>query len=60
MPYGLRKQDWLSADQMAKRFEVARAIFWNTGTLYTTEQLARSLETTDKKHLQDLRNAARI
>lgn len=58
--YGLRKQDWLSADQMARRFQVTRAIFGNAGTLYTSEPLARTLETTDKKHLQDLRNAARI
>ena len=58
--YGLRKQDWLSADQMAKRFQVARAIFWNAGTLYTAEPIALSLENNDKKQLQDLRNAARI
>ena len=58
--YGLRKQDWLSADQMAKRFEVARAIFWNASTLYTSEQLAKTLEVTDKKQLQDIRNAARL
>ena len=58
--YGLHKEDWLSADQMAKRFEIARGIFWNAGTLYTSEQLASTLETTDKKHLQELRNAARI
>ncbi len=58
--YGMRKQDWLSADQMAKRFEVARAIFWNAGALYTPEQVAKSLEGVDQKKLQELRNAARI
>lgn len=58
--YGLRSQDWLSADQMAKRFEVARAMFWNAGTLYTPEQVAKSLENLDQKKLQELRNAARI
>ncbi len=58
--YGIRKSDWLSADQMAKRFEVARAIFWNAGALYTPEKLARSLEGMDQKKLQELRNAARI
>ncbi len=58
--YGLRKQDWLSADQMAKRFVVARAIFWGAGALYTSELLSKSLEIDDKKHLQELRNAARV
>jgi hypothetical protein len=58
--YGICKQDSLSADQMAKRFEIARAMFWNAGTLYTNEQLAISLDATDKKQLQTVRNEARI
>ena len=57
--YGMREKDWLSADQMAKRFDVARAIFWNAGTLYTDELAAKALENTDKKRLQDLRKEAR-
>ena len=57
--YGMREKDWLSADQMAKRFDVARAIFWNAGTLYTDELTAKALENTDKNRLQDLRKKAR-
>jgi uncharacterized protein (DUF1800 family) len=57
--YGLSAKDWLSADQMVKRFEISRAIFGNTGVLYTNEALAKSLEETDKKRLQDLRKDAR-
>ena len=58
--YGMESGDWLSADQMAKRFEVARAIFWNAGALHTPEKIARSLEGLDQKKLQELRNAARM
>lgn len=57
--YGMSSKDWLSADQMVKRFEIARAIFWNSGVLYTNETLARTLEGSDKKRLQDLRKEAR-
>jgi uncharacterized protein (DUF1800 family) len=58
--YGMCKQDSLSADQMTKRFEIARAMLLNAGTLYTNEQLAISLDATDKKQLQTVRNEARI
>lgn len=57
--YGLREKDWLSADQMAKRLEIARGVFWNAGTFYVDEQTARTLEGTDQKQLQALRKAAR-
>jgi uncharacterized protein (DUF1800 family) len=57
--YGMSAKDWLSADQMAKRFEISRAIFGNAGILYTNEALAKTLEETDKKRLQELRKEAR-
>ncbi|MBZ0093408.1 MAG: DUF1800 domain-containing protein [Sulfuricellaceae bacterium] len=57
--YGMREKDWLSADQMTKRFEVAKAIYWNAGALYVDEPRSSQLEITDKKRLQDLRKEAR-
>jgi uncharacterized protein (DUF1800 family) len=57
--YGTREKDWASADQMAKRVEIARGVFWSAGPFYVDEQTARTLESTDKQHLQDLRKQAR-
>ena len=58
--YGMRRKDWLNADQMAKRFEIARAIVFNSGALYTSEMVAKSLEGVDQKKLQALNNVAKV
>lgn len=57
--YGMSAKDWLSSDQMVKRFEIARAIFGNAGVLYTNDALTKTLEESDKNRLQGLRKEAR-
>ena len=57
--YGMRESDWLSADQMSKRFDIAKAIDLNVGVLYTDENAAIKLDMSDKPQLQALRKQAR-
>ena len=38
--YGLRQSDWLSADQMSKRFDVANALVRSGGLLYSDAEAA--------------------
>lgn len=57
--YGMRGNNWLSADQMARRFDVARNIYWSAGVLYSDEPAAGALDNADQKRLQALRRRAR-
>ncbi len=57
--YSLVSQDWLSADQLSKRLDIAKGIYWGAGALYTDESITQQLDNTDKAQLQDLRQKAR-
>jgi uncharacterized protein (DUF1800 family) len=52
--YGLRQSDWLSADQMSKRFDVANALVRASGLLYSDAEAAPA------DAVQQARRAARL
>ena len=57
--YSLSGQDWLSADQIAKRLDMTKAMYGGNGVLYVDEALTLQLDNTDKNKLQQLRQHAR-
>lgn len=57
--YSLSGQDWLSANQIAKRLDLTKAMYWGNGALYVDEALTLQLDNTDKHQLQQLRQHAR-
>lgn len=57
--YPLTGQAWLSADQIAKRLDTSKSIYWGSGPLYVDENTTLQLDNNDKNQLQTLRKQAR-
>jgi uncharacterized protein (DUF1800 family) len=57
--YGITEKDWLSADQMSKRVDIAKAVFGAGGALYVDEVITLQMDGGDKTELQTLRKQAR-
>ena len=56
--YPLAGSDWMSADQVSKRVDMAQKLFQSAGVLFTDENIADPQTADDRQKLQQMRHAA--